>query len=119
MGVRTGYIVLDAIDPELLATFWGGLFEVGVSARLANGQYVVLEQSGEGQPLLSFQRVPEARTVKNRMHLDLEVDDLEATTTWVAEHGGRWLDGRDHELEGYRWRCMADPEGNEFDIVPR
>jgi hypothetical protein len=31
--------------------------------------------------------------------------------------GGRWLEpGNNRELEGFRWRCMADPEGNEFDI---
>jgi hypothetical protein len=30
---------------------------------------------------------------------------------------GRWLEpGNTRELEGFRWRCMADPEGNEFDI---
>jgi len=31
--------------------------------------------------------------------------------------GGHWLEpGETHELEGLRWRCLADPEGNEFDI---
>jgi hypothetical protein len=35
----------------------------------------------------------------------------------VEKLGGRWLEpGTIRELEGFRWRCMADPEGNEFDI---
>jgi predicted enzyme related to lactoylglutathione lyase len=118
MAAHAAYVVLDSVDPDRLAPFWCGLLGVGVSARLAEGQYVVLESCREGEPPLSFQRVPEAKSVKNRMHLDLEVDDLEASTSWVTEHGGRCVDGTDHELEGYRWRCMADPEGNEFDIIP-
>jgi hypothetical protein len=36
----------------------------------------------------------------------------------VLAPGGVWLDGETREIEGYRWRCMADPQGNEFDIVP-
>jgi predicted enzyme related to lactoylglutathione lyase len=54
---------------------------------------------------------------KNRVHLDLMVDDLDEATAEIAELGGRWLEpGSTRELEGFRWRCMADPEGNEFDI---
>jgi hypothetical protein len=47
----------------------------------------------------------------------LVVDDLNKATAEVEELGGRWLEpGNTRELEGFRWRCMADPEGNEFDI---
>ena len=118
MPAHTAYVVLDSVDPDALAAFWCGLLGVGVSARLADGQYVVLDAAREGEPPLSFQRVPELKSGKNRMHLDLEVDELDAATSWITDHGGRWVDSADRELEGYRWRCMADPEGNEFDIVP-
>jgi predicted enzyme related to lactoylglutathione lyase len=50
------------------------------------------------------------------MHLDFEVDDLEATTARVVELGGSWS-GAEHSLEQYRWRSVQDPEGNEFDIT--
>ena len=51
------------------------------------------------------------------MHLDLVVDDLDAATAEVEQLGGPWLEpGTTRELEGFRWRCMADPEGNEFDL---
>ena len=63
------------------------------------------------------QRVPEAKAGKNRLHLDLVVDDLGEATAEVEKLGGRWLEpGTTRELEGFRWRCMAGPEGNEFDI---
>jgi predicted enzyme related to lactoylglutathione lyase len=46
-----------------------------------------------------------------------EVDDLDAATARVEQLGGRWLQpGTTRELEGFRWRCMADPEGSEFDL---
>jgi predicted enzyme related to lactoylglutathione lyase len=64
-----------------------------------------------------FQRVPEAKNTKNRLHLDLFVDDLEVATAEIEQLGGRWLEpGNTRDLEGFRWRCMADPDGNEFDI---
>ena len=65
---------------------------------------------------IGLQEVPEKKTGKNRVHLDFVVDDLDEATARVEELGGHWLDPRQtFELEGFRWRCMADPEGNEFD----
>jgi hypothetical protein len=50
-------------------------------------------------------------------HLGLVVEDLDASTDGIEGLGGRWLEpGDTHELDGFRWRCMADPHGNEFDI---
>jgi predicted enzyme related to lactoylglutathione lyase len=44
------------------------------------------------------------------------VDELEATAARIAELGGRHLE--DHEIGGFTWKIMADPEGNEFCIAP-
>jgi predicted enzyme related to lactoylglutathione lyase len=58
---------------------------------------------------------------KNRLHLDLVVADLEEATQQVEQLGGRSLEpGTTRELEGFTWRCMADPKGNEFgvDVLP-
>lgn len=113
------YVVLDTVDPEKLAPFWAELLGLEVTARVADGQYLVLGTPAPetGAPALAFQRVPEGKSVKNRMHLDLAVDDLEATTERILSMGGSW-DGQTRQLGDYRWRCVADPEGNEFDIVP-
>jgi predicted enzyme related to lactoylglutathione lyase len=62
-------------------------------------------------------KVAEPKSGKNRLHLDLVVDDLDAPTAEIESLGGRWPEpGTTNELEGFRWRCMADPDGNEFDI---
>jgi predicted enzyme related to lactoylglutathione lyase len=113
-----GYLVIDTTDPDRLAAFWCGLLDVKVDATIGDGQFVVLSPTSQGLAV-SFQRVPEAKAGKNRLHLDLMVEDLDAATSDIEGLGGRWLEpGNTHELEGYRWRVMADPEGNEFDIVP-
>jgi predicted enzyme related to lactoylglutathione lyase len=108
------YIVLDTQDPERLVQFYGPLQGVEVLVSYADGQYHALAPNREGL-MIVLQRVPEAKVGKNRAHFDLVVDDLDETTAQVEALGGRWLEaGKTHELEGFSWRCMADPEGNEF-----
>lgn len=69
---------------------------------------------GGGDRML-FQRVPEPKTVKNRVHLDLRVgpDRREAEVARLTTLGARVL-GEGHV--GGRWTTLADPEGNEFDV---
>ena len=70
--------------------------------------------------MLVFQRVPEPRAGKNRVHWDVFVDDLDASTAQVEALGGRWIEpGTTRERDGFLWRCMADPDDNEFCIVRR
>jgi predicted enzyme related to lactoylglutathione lyase len=46
------------------------------------------------------------------------VRDLDTATAMIEGFGGRWLEpGLTRDVDGYYWRCMADPEGNEFDIA--
>ena len=116
MPASVGYLVIDATDPERLAQFWCGLLDVRVDTTLGDGQFVVLSPSKDGLTV-GFQRVGEEKAGKNRLHLDLIVEDLDEATAEIETLGGRWLEpGLTRELEGFRWRCMADPEGNEFDI---
>jgi predicted enzyme related to lactoylglutathione lyase len=106
MPASVGYLVIDTPDPQRLAPFWCALLDVNVDATIGDGQFVVL-----------FQQVPDAKSGKNRLHLDLIVDDLDTATAEIEALGGRWLEpGQTRELEGFRWRLMADPDGNEFDI---
>ena len=108
------YIVLDTQEPERLVEFYGPLQGVEVLVSYADGQYHALSPNREGL-MLVLQRVPEPKVGKNRAHFDLVVDDLDESTAQVESLGGRWLEpGKTHELEGFSWRCMADPEGNEF-----
>lgn len=68
-------------------------------------------------PRLTFQRVPEARSGKVRLHLDVEVDDIDDGRTQVEALGGHWTGQRfDYPGEGVVM-VMADLEGHEFCIV--
>ena len=116
MPASAGYLVIDVTDPERLARFWRGLLDVGVETTIGDGQLVVLSAAKDGLSV-GFQRVDEGKAGKNRLHLDLIVGDLDQATAEVETPGGQWLEpGNTRELEGFRWRCMADPEGNEFDV---
>ncbi len=89
---------------------------VHVDNTIGDGDFLILSATEEGLTV-GFQRVPEVKDGKNRVHIDLVVDDLDEATAEVEKLGGRWLEpGNTRELEGFRWRCMADPEGNEFDL---
>jgi predicted enzyme related to lactoylglutathione lyase len=58
-----------------------------------------------------FQRVPEAKSVKNRVHLDLRCADVDAEACRLVDLGARVVAVRD-ELT-----VLADPEGNEFCLI--
>jgi predicted enzyme related to lactoylglutathione lyase len=72
-----------------------------------------------GVPILRFQRVPEPKLVKNRVHLDVAVADLEEASRTAVALGGRRLSEEALAEYHYRWLVMADPEGNEFCVVIR
>jgi hypothetical protein len=84
----------------------------------ATGAAIRLPQAAEmaGCRRMLFQQVPEAKTVKNRVHLDLRFDaaggDLDATRDALLARGAGFL----HEASQgpHRWYTMTDPEGNEF-----
>jgi predicted enzyme related to lactoylglutathione lyase len=108
------YMILDTQDPAPLVDFYCKLQGIEVLLTLRDGQWTALTANREGL-MLVLQQVPEAKSGKNRAHFDVVVDDLDGATTQVEELGGRWIEpGTTHELEGFSWRCMADPEGNEF-----
>jgi hypothetical protein len=83
---RLGWIQIDCADPIGLATFWSRVLGAEIDRPLGDPpHYVGLVPAGPGQPVVSFQRVPEPRTVKNRLHLDVEVDDIEAAVVTQPE----------------------------------
>jgi predicted enzyme related to lactoylglutathione lyase len=115
------YINVDTQDPEHITPYWCELLGVEVLTIRENGQYVVLAPAPSlGGMMLVFQRVPEPKVGKNRVHWDVQVDDLDEGTARVEALGGRWTEpGTTHKIEGWLWRVMADPEDNEFCIMVR
>jgi len=108
-------ITIDANDAGRVADFWAAVLGTERDAEVDDGRFLFLA-GREGLPVVCIQRVPEASAAKTRIHLDLEVEDLETATGRILELGGSW-DGVDRTLDDYRWRTVADPEGTVFDIV--
>ncbi len=137
--MKIGNLTFDAADPDRLATFWAAalglekadypdemraeLMAAGITQEQLGDRALVLDPSG-ALPRLLFQRVPEPKAAKNRLHVDIsavpgrraerdEVDaemerlrDLGATLTHT--HDARWGPYPEYH------HVMADPEGNEF-----
>jgi predicted enzyme related to lactoylglutathione lyase len=105
-------LVVDCEQPSSLATFWSEALdyrEYFMDANLA----VLVPREGVASPLL-LQRVPETKVGKNRMHLDLVVDDIEVEVHRLQALGARRVDPGIQSFGGTRWVRMADPEQNEF-----
>jgi predicted enzyme related to lactoylglutathione lyase len=112
------WIQIDCADPERLATFWAQVLDVAIVARLGDPpQFVNLAAAEPGAPQVCFQRVPEPKSVKNRLHLDLHVEDVDVASGRVEALGGWRRDDHDFHEHGYSWRRMADPDGNEFCLI--
>jgi predicted enzyme related to lactoylglutathione lyase len=110
------FVTIDSQDVDRSAAFWAALLGTEVDMTMDEGRFVFLKGS-DTLPVVCFQRVPEAKTGKNRLHLDLSVEDLDDATQRIVVLGGSRVDGADRRLETFVWRTMADPEGNEFDIT--
>jgi predicted enzyme related to lactoylglutathione lyase len=117
---RWGSVQVDSTDPVTLAAFWANVLGVEVEETIGDpAHYVVVGPTAPGGPWLSFQRVSEVKTAKNRLHLDLVVDDLDVASNRVEALGGGRVSADDVDEYGYRWRVMHDPEGNEFCVILR
>ena len=106
-------MTLDCSDLDRMATFWkdaAGLTVDGV----IEGRYVTLTGHGIA---LTLQRVGEPKTVKNRMHLDLLVDDLDREVRRMESLGATRVTGTARREFGQTWYVLADPEGNEFCVA--
>ena len=105
-----GTIMIDCNDLEAMTTFWKEA--LGLEEKVGYPQYVWLGRISEKGPSLAFQKVPEPRQGKNRIHLDLASADPEAFAERVIALGGSRVE--DHEHSGFHWSVLADPEGNVF-----
>jgi len=105
-------LVLDCTDPEQLAEFWAPALDyVSVGTF---GSYVALFPNGRAGPKLLLQRVEEPKSVKNRMHVDIEVPDIHAEAERLVALGATRISESPCSEHGSTWLLMTDPEGNEF-----
>ena len=105
-------LVIDCADPAALAPFWRDALdyrEYFTDASFA----VLVPKDGNSSPLV-LQGVPEPKSGKNRMHLDIVVDDIEPEVARLQALGATRLDERAQSFGDTLWIRMADPEMNEF-----
>ncbi|HXR54886.1 MAG TPA: VOC family protein [Acidimicrobiales bacterium] len=117
MGSKVATIVIDASDLDRVATFWASV--LGWECRRdADGDVVVADPAQRSGFNLLMIKVPETKTVKNRVHIDLD-----PTGTDQAEELARLLDlgatRVDIDQGDRSWIVLADPEGNEFCLLAR
>lgn len=106
----------DCADPLSLAGFWQQV--LGYGDPVGDGKpFVDLPAPSDGAAWLAFQKVPEPKSVKNRIHLDLYCSNPLAEVARVEALGARRLGDPVLRRNGsFSFQVMADPEGNEFCI---
>lgn len=117
MASRWSGVTIDCVDPVRLSIFWATLLGIPVSSEHGGDPAWATVGSRAGQfPRLTFQRVAEPKAGKVRIHLDVEVDDIDTGRHQVEELGGRFSGFRHDYDEGVVLN-MLDPEGREFCLV--
>jgi predicted enzyme related to lactoylglutathione lyase len=103
-------------EPYALAEFWSQVLGHPVHPQDQPGDDEVALAVPVGQPALLFIRVPEQKTLKNRVHLDLQPDQpRDREVERVSALGATIVDDR-RRPDGRGWVVFADPAGNEFCI---
>ncbi len=101
-------VVLDSTDPDATAGWWAQVLGVPVHEDDSEPWRWLEDIPGAPFDSLVFPPVPEPKTAKNRLHLDVQTDDLEALVAAGATVLRPEGDG------GIGWSVLADPDGNEF-----
>ena len=116
---RIGNIALDCDDVLEVARFWSAA--LGRPLDLASGpEFASLggDDAGRTEPAWYFEKVPETKVAKNRMHVDL-VDPDPAAVERLVSLGASVV--AEHQIGGgrHRWTVLQDPEGNEFCVAQK
>lgn len=112
MGLRFSELCVDATDPGNLGRWWAEV--LGRPAEVDDDGDVRLRAPAGAGPDWIFLAVPEAKVVKNRIHLDFTPEDQQAEVDRLLELGARRVDIGQGEQD---WVVLADPEGNEFCVL--
>jgi predicted enzyme related to lactoylglutathione lyase len=109
-------VVVDCHDSTKVAQFWANALSWDVLERNPN-EIRVSDPAGAGTPLY-FMNVPEAKAVKNRLHIDISTDGpIETEVERLIAAGATLIEVRqdpDTLSNPDTWTVLADPEGNEF-----
>ena len=112
MALEWEQVIVDAADPVALGRWWVAALEWIVVND--DPEEFEIRPEPERIPGLLFARVPEPKTVKNRLHLDLRPDDRDAAVDRLLGLGATHADIGQGEQS---WIVLRDPEGNEFCVL--
>ena len=123
MASKFTELAIDCADPDVLARFWCSVLDYEVQdeddgfvaigpAAIPGGE----NHLGPVPPMLTFAHVPEGKTVKNRVHLDVNPTDRSQDEEIARLIGLGATVVNDNRPE-FGWVTLADPEGNEFDVL--
>jgi predicted enzyme related to lactoylglutathione lyase len=113
MASRFTELIVDAIDPPAIAQFWCDV--LGWTVSDTGGGAVEIAGAGDG-PTIVFVPVPEPKTLKNRLHIDVNATDRtrDEEVERLVALGARRVDVGQGDVS---WVVLADPEGNEFCVL--
>ena len=120
MNIRIQCLCIDTADPAKIAFFWEEA--LGWRRTFGDDDEVVLEPpAGSPEagivPDLLFLRVPEGKSVKNRLHIDLRPVDQAAEVARLEQLGARRVEIGQSAEAAHTWVVLADPDGNEFCVL--
>jgi hypothetical protein len=111
-------LIVDCANPRRLAEFWAAVLDYTVTPD-SNDHDVELTGGPGVLPTILFTRVPEPKSVKNRLHIDVNATagaDQQSELERLLALGARHVDIGQGEVT---WHVLADPEGNEFCLLRR
>ena len=117
MTSRISTIVIDAVRPRVVADFWCSV--LGWRVLEEDDDFISIAPPDGSWPMIDVVPVPEHKTLKNRLHLDLRADGVTTADELerLLELGARRVDvGQGPDVT---WVVLADPEGNEFCLLSR
>jgi predicted enzyme related to lactoylglutathione lyase len=117
MAARVGNITFDCGDVLKLAAFWSAVLGRPIDKGSSEHFASIGGTDGERhEPAWYFNKVPESRQAKNRVHIDLVNPDANAIDEIVSL--GATVVG-EHHMPGHGWTVLQDPEGNEFCLAAK
>lgn len=117
MPSRVAVVVIDAVQPQLIADFWCDV--LGWQVVEQDAEVISIAPADGAWPTIDVVAVPERKSVKNRLHLDLRADGIATAQELerLLRLGARRVNvGQQPDVS---WVVLSDPEGNEFCLLSR
>lgn len=114
MTLEWEQVSVDSVDPVALGQWWAEA--LGWVVVDSSTDVFEIRPTPEQLPGLLFIRVSEGKAVKDRLHLDFRPDDRDAEVSRLVDLGARPVDIGQGDVP---WVVLADPEGNEFCVLPQ